>query len=1775
MKNYAIFFKKHNLIVLLLFVIGLINSQLFAETPNLEHAKHFAETFFKTNAPQFAPGKAVKAPVLEQRYQSPANKRTQVFAFQNVENGFAIVAQSNGKFAVVGYSPKGEFKKDNLPPMLNTLLKQFEDSLEIIGEPLQKSLTAIAVVEPLLDAKGISLNQFSHEYAGGCPTGCVATAFAQIMAYHKFPDKGVGSHCYTEPLYGKLCVDFENTTYNWNNPSEEDYYKLSSHVGIAMDMIYCESSFGSIPSANDYVFTLQKYFNYHVLTKNSTIKNELDHQRPVYIELLGDPVGHAAVVDGYDSDGWYHLNFGWGGSFNGYYPLYGGTSFRAGIKFINNPTPVFVSRTASFINKSDSLILVKVHEAFNGKTSWNLNTPVYSWDHVDVLNGRVTGLYLRNEYFSSTCYIPKEIGGLTELTTLNLEDFFTGTLPLEIYNLKKLKNLQVIDRNFNGDFTFTLTPGIGTLTDLETVYLNKATGTLPASIGNLKKLKNLWISDGNLTGTIPAEIGNLNELENLRLQDNKLSGNIPAAIGNLSKLGDLNLRGNQLTGIIPASIGTLSKLWTLDLSHNLLTEIENGEWNNPKLSFLYLSDNKIEGALPASFKNLSELIRIEIQNNKISSLPTEMGLWSKLKYFDADQNKLTTIPDEWRKLTELEHFSANHNEIAKLPDEFSSLGQLKFLLLSNNKLTHFPNSLCLLPNLGKLDLSFNRIERFPTDMAQLPAKELYLQNNEIADSLPLFLMSDSLMHVRLDSNRFAFSHIPKSAALRIPVGYQKETKLLKNKIKVMMGDTVRMDIMKLYPYTLPDDKYYWNVYPVNLKTFDANSMEMNKELKVIIDENTIRNKYYCKIINDNSPEYFWRIYYQGSYHTGSAKCLDYLNSETISFELVSELEKYADKYGVTEIVSSKDIPSKIVEDKTVTLLPPMKVRGALKWQASADGNTWHDISANMSQNDLKSNLVSANPSELILSPKTSAYYRYSVQDINCEPLYSDTIKVNPFGKVLYDETINVTTASKTIQVDSMEVTLPKGFYDKDFRLTIAKLDNPPAVADTLKAGVAYDVTVSFGEVFEMPLLIKMKTLNKSTFDANRTQSYKAAYFDEINRKWVMYDKSYVSLQDTTLYFETNHLTKIRTVQDQGKFDRVWEKYNIRVYFKENDEAYINLYKSAKESWHESGAPIMVQDVAHYLAEVMIKFTKSGLPVPQTFSVYIQEMDDDGVVGILGMKNGYLSINRSYGSGFNAAKLRSLLAHEFMHYMQGQHMSPDPGNIFWMEANGHLSDRIVWDESVIPVSESENYLLDGRKAENSIYNFLSNSWDYWNSGFWTQNAFGNINYCYLAGTFLHYMRSYSEAETKLDPVKLLKETTSWSGDSWRQYLSNYIAFSMNSNIGDEYENFVKYVIEGTNKKFTLQRDDNPYGYFIKNSAQDSDNNFANKIFYKFSPEKSEPQTDQINMTLPYLSSKIYMMSNTATDRPVVVTYKPLHDRKRENKVYYGYYDFQNKKMNYVDITDSASYTMLIEQRTEITKKEFRNIAFLLFINKQNPSKSGSESNFEVSFELNAMPVMNIEDIALADVSNRDIHTYSDGSVTSFSLSGRLDFSNVSSYTDLNYKELSYSSNKSLLNDSSYTVTVNFSYHFDQEPVLNDPTGLNIYNMEQIIVYNFKEGKIDIKQKTKITSKIKDWIELPSKNTKPGMTTGVNEEYQHVTFQNLIKPENVSLPNIGEALQFETTTTAETKASVKINSHTIKRTFYNTEGNIDSVTSKNYVSTDYSQEGITSGLFLHYK
>ena len=92
---------------------------LQAENPDAAGAKQFAETFFKANTPQFAPGKIVQKPVIKQCYQSPGYKKAPVFVFQNSDKGFAVVAQRNSNFNLVGYAPEGKFNSDSIPVQLS------------------------------------------------------------------------------------------------------------------------------------------------------------------------------------------------------------------------------------------------------------------------------------------------------------------------------------------------------------------------------------------------------------------------------------------------------------------------------------------------------------------------------------------------------------------------------------------------------------------------------------------------------------------------------------------------------------------------------------------------------------------------------------------------------------------------------------------------------------------------------------------------------------------------------------------------------------------------------------------------------------------------------------------------------------------------------------------------------------------------------------------------------------------------------------------------------------------------------------------------------------------------------------------------------------------------------------------------------------------------------------------------------------------------------------------------------------------------------------------------------------------------------------------------------------------------------------------------------------------------------------------------------------------------------------------------------------------------
>lgn len=178
-------------------------------------------------------------------------------------------------------------------------------------------------------------------------SGCVQTATAQVMNYHKYPNFGRGvveNNATIKNSYSGI-DRYENLkavlsrNYNWelmdNNYSGDFNESSADEVGYLMrDLaILNRATIGvSETSASLNRRDFIKYFGYSK-DLNSTsaeeigysqvldiVKNEIDSERPVLLSLPG----HMIVADGYNNDNtgtYIHLNMGWGGSWNAFYNM--------------------------------------------------------------------------------------------------------------------------------------------------------------------------------------------------------------------------------------------------------------------------------------------------------------------------------------------------------------------------------------------------------------------------------------------------------------------------------------------------------------------------------------------------------------------------------------------------------------------------------------------------------------------------------------------------------------------------------------------------------------------------------------------------------------------------------------------------------------------------------------------------------------------------------------------------------------------------------------------------------------------------------------------------------------------------------------------------------------------------------------------------------------------------------------------------------------------------------------------------------------------------------------------------------------------------------------------------------------------------------------------------------------------------------------------------------------------------------------------------------------
>ncbi|WP_299366142.1 thiol protease/hemagglutinin PrtT [uncultured Porphyromonas sp.] len=287
------------------------------------------------------------------------------------ERGYVMISGDDLLPDVIAYADEGAFIPDEeQPEHIASFLAQVRAALHALvvrGEPVVMPRTSQLRPEgvaPLLGdiqwGQDYPFNTLCPEKEGGrSVVGCVATALAQIIRYHQWPNQGEGICSYTERDGTNHRVDFSQYTYDWarmlaqpnrNSSSHAVTQALSTlcyHVGVFSRMQYSPQGSGALsqfPKEG-----LQKYFrykkniqllsrmNYKMADWMDIIATELNEGRPIYYAGASSTVGHAFVCDGYKQDGYFHINFGWDGIANGYFLLYainpnvlgtgGGTSY--------------------------------------------------------------------------------------------------------------------------------------------------------------------------------------------------------------------------------------------------------------------------------------------------------------------------------------------------------------------------------------------------------------------------------------------------------------------------------------------------------------------------------------------------------------------------------------------------------------------------------------------------------------------------------------------------------------------------------------------------------------------------------------------------------------------------------------------------------------------------------------------------------------------------------------------------------------------------------------------------------------------------------------------------------------------------------------------------------------------------------------------------------------------------------------------------------------------------------------------------------------------------------------------------------------------------------------------------------------------------------------------------------------------------------------------------------------------------------------------------------
>ncbi len=357
-----------------------------------------------------------------------------------VSNSSVIISGDERMRAVIGYLPDAVFDYNTAPPALLEMLRSYAAQYEFVqsgGASYSYFEAPVAEIESVEQLLATEWAQY-EPYNNSCPvingtstlSGCLAMAMAQVMRYYEYPKKGNGIFEYKTATHNVTvyCNFTDSKYFQWRNMLDKYTGRYSDAqasavanlafacgASIGMDYTYNNSvsyycdmpyalvnNFGYARSAR---FCQRDYYNQEEWM--NMLVRELQSGRPViYSGQDKTSGGHAFVLDGVSRDGLFHVNWGWGGQYNGYFGL---DAMKPGADFYNFEQTALVGVNPDLVDSPAYVFYADSFESEDKEAGLGL---------LDSFR-----LHLYNVWnFSNTC------------TSLNNDIYFNGSLAVAQYD---------------------------------------------------------------------------------------------------------------------------------------------------------------------------------------------------------------------------------------------------------------------------------------------------------------------------------------------------------------------------------------------------------------------------------------------------------------------------------------------------------------------------------------------------------------------------------------------------------------------------------------------------------------------------------------------------------------------------------------------------------------------------------------------------------------------------------------------------------------------------------------------------------------------------------------------------------------------------------------------------------------------------------------------------------------------------------------------------------------------------------------------------------------------------------------------------------------------------------------------------------------------------------------------------------------------------------------------------------------------------------------------